>query len=138
MKLTWREKVLFISIFSLTAVIRMIILLLPFRWLAPFLGEKMQESVMKETNNNYACARHVAQIVTLVSRHTPWESKCLVQAIAAKLLLHQRGISTTLYLGVCKDQKGTMLAHAWLRCGEMIVTGGQGRGLFTIVGRFAD
>jgi len=31
--------------------------------------------------------------------------------------------ASTLYLGVTYDEKKKMLAHAWLRCGDVFVTG---------------
>ena len=65
---------------------------------------------------------------------TPWESKCLVRALAAQRLLCRRGLSSTLYLG-CGMEEGKMVAHAWLRFGEMYVTGGDGGG-YTTVARF--
>ena len=44
------------------------------------------------------------------------------------------GLSSTLYLG-CGMEEGKMVAHAWLRFGEMYVTGGDGGG-YTTVARF--
>ena len=58
----------------------------------------------------------------------------LVRALAAQRLLCRRGLSSTLYLG-CGMEEGKMVAHAWLRFGEMYVTGGDGGG-YTTVARF--
>lgn len=135
--LSWREQRLFMEAFCLTGVVRLTILLLPFRWLAPFLGRHMCESPMKEDSVKLAAAGRIGRVVETVSRHTPWESKCLVQAIVGKIMLRQRGINNTLYLGVGKNE-GNLVAHAWLRCGETIITGGQGQERFTMVGKFAD
>ena len=76
----------------------------------------------------------IAQIVGKVCDKTPWESKCLVRALAAQRLLCRRGLSSTLYLG-CGMEEGKMVAHAWRRFGEMYVTGGDGGG-YTTVARF--
>ena len=46
--------------------------------------------------------------------------------------LQKRGIKTTLYLGVNKDTNNDMKAHAWIRAGEMYVTGGDGKGYATV------
>ena len=40
-------------------------------------------------------------------------------------ILYKKGIHTTLYLGV-ENSTGKMTAHAWLRCGTIYVTGGDG------------
>lgn len=136
--MSWREQLLFIEAFCLTGVVRFAVLSLPFRWLAPFLGKHMRESPEKEDNLKLEAARRVGRMVEKVSRHTVWESKCLVQAIVCKIMLRRRGIASTLYLGVGKDEKKSLVAHAWLRCGGKILTGGRGVEHFTIVGKFAD
>jgi len=46
--LPWREKGLYLEVFFLTGIVRFVILVLPFRWLAPALGKHMQESPAKE------------------------------------------------------------------------------------------
>ena len=65
-----------------------------------------------------------------------WESKCLVRAMTARKLLKEAGIHSTLYLGVGKDE-GKMIAHAWLRCGQMYVTGGNGSS-YAMVAKFRN
>lgn len=129
---------MFLEAFCLTGVVRLTVLLLPFRWLAPVLGKHMRESSMQEDMVKLEAARRVGRVVETVGRYTPWESKCLVQAIVGKIMLRQRGIANTLYLGVGRDAEKGFVAHAWLRCGETIITGGQSRDRFTMVGKFAD
>jgi hypothetical protein len=135
--LSWKEQWLCLVVLCLSGVVRLGILLLPFRWLATRLGTHMQESPFQEDGVKIEEARQIGWIIEMVSPHTLWESKCLVQAIVGKILLRQRGIPNTLYLGVSTDG-GSLVAHAWLRCGEAILTGGQGHHQFSIVGKFFD
>ena len=137
-RLPWPEKCLFTQAYCLTGMVRLAVLLLPFRWLSPLLGQHMLESPEQEEEVTLEAARQVGWAVETVSRHTPWASKCLVQAIVGKILLRQRGISNTLYLGVGQEDEKGLVAHAWLRSGGLILTGGQDRERFAIVGKFAD
>lgn len=91
-----------------------------------------------------------------MSRHTPWQSRCLVQAIAARWMLGRRGVPTTLHLGVTRaaptdvhpeavlgglrrdERPGLMRAHAWLSCEDFVVTGGPLVSHYTLVASFAD
>lgn len=93
--------------------------------LRPYWGEEGRESPEDEILQNYHQAAHVAQIVNRYCDKTAWESKCLVRALTAQKMLSKRGIHTTLYLG-CAMKENKMVAHAWLRCGKMYVTGGSG------------
>lgn len=93
---------------------------LPHKW-----GQEGEESPEEATIEEYRYAKRVAYAVNHVCNKTKWESKCLVRALTAQRLLRKKGIPSTLYLG-CGLDNGAMVAHAWLRCGKMYVTGGDG------------
>ena len=40
-------------------------------------------------------------------------------------MLEKRNIESTLYLGIAKDEKGELIAHAWLRSGPFYVSGAE-------------
>jgi len=136
-QLSWGLKILLVQAFMLLGFVRLAIMVIPFRFLALNLGKQMQEA----PEDDYGESDYVHQIswaIQLVSRYTPWESKCLVQAITGKIFLRQRRLNNTLYLGVAKSRENKMVAHAWLFCGKSVVTGAEGSGDFTVVGKFAD
>lgn len=71
--------------------------------------------------------------VAVMSRHTPWNSNCFAQALAAHKMLVRRGIPGSMYFGLAKDAKGAMSAHAWLMYRDVVITGGYGKRSFNIV-----
>lgn len=120
------------------ALARIAILTLPFRWIAPWLGRHTESAGESgETVGDDLVRQRVGWAVQVVSRHTPWQSKCLVQSIVARLMLGRRGVAGTIYLGLAKDPDGQLIAHAWLRSGAMIVTGRRGMLQFTVLSSFA-
>ena len=123
------------AIWFLTAFYRAQMLLVPSSRLEKRWGQKGAESPGDDTVQNYRYAYQIAVEVNRVADKTPWESKCLVRAQTARFLLHRKGILTTMYLGVGKDENGKMTAHSWLRCGKAFVTGGDGTG-YSIVAKF--
>lgn len=132
-----KEKFDIMQTFFYTGVYRAFILFVPFNKLRKSMGKHKQESPAKIDNDTYRIARIIASRVMFVSAKTPWESKCLVQALTAQKLLKNQGISTTIYLGVRKEGN-EMKAHAWLRCGDYYVTGGAIRDQYTVVAKFAN
>ena len=66
----------------------------------------------------------VSFIVPRVAARVPWRADCMVQALAARRWLDRAGIATTINLGAPKDKSVPFAAHAWLKAGDMIVTGG--------------
>ena len=123
--------------FLLLGLARMAILVVPFRRIAVLLGQAMAESPLGVSDGKSLAGR-VSWAVQTAGRHTPWESKCLAQAVAAKVMLKRRAVSSTLYLGLAKDEEQKLEAHAWLRYGRMILTGGPHHERFTVVATFAE
>ncbi|MDZ7717597.1 MAG: lasso peptide biosynthesis B2 protein [Balneolaceae bacterium] len=128
------EKFHLIKISAYVAWYRFFILSFSFKKLSKKLGElntiPLQADSKPETFNLADKIRHVSQVV-------PWESKCLVQAVVAKILLRKRGIESTLYLGVRKAEDGSSLeAHAWLDVGNQTILGGDVSDQFTVVSSY--
>lgn len=61
--------------------------------------------------------------VETAGRIVPAGDNCLVRAIAGREMLARRGISSQIRLGVAKNSSDLLRAHAWLECGDRIVTG---------------
>lgn len=99
-------------------------------------GERMSETSYHINENEIEIAKGVSYVIHLASRYTFWESECLVKAICGMKMLERRGIESTMYLGVSKNQKG-LTAHAWLRTGNYYVSGSNGMENYTVVEKFA-
>jgi hypothetical protein len=109
-----------------------------FAELAPRLGQKSEETSREPDEEHIRTIKHIRFAIGVMSRHTPWESKCMVQAIAGMTMLRRRGIASTLYLGTARDENGAMIAHAWLRSGSLYVSGFEGMNRFVVVEKFAN
>lgn len=133
------ERLLLLEAFALLGVARFLVLTLPFKWLSVSLGRHMKETCTQITPSDLRYARMVGQAVRSAANNTPWESLCLPQAVAAQWMLKQRHVAGTIYLGVAKSETKPedLAAHAWLRCGTMILTGREGHRQFTVVATFS-
>ncbi|MCW8878895.1 MAG: lasso peptide biosynthesis B2 protein [Kangiellaceae bacterium] len=135
-----REKLWLILLYPFSGIARATILLLPFRWIAPFLG--------KHHNNHQLCslttekqlnqAWRIRHIIKLIARYTPWDSNCFVQVVMARALLGWYKIPYVIHFGarLTKQQNRAMKAHAWIKVGSWIITGRQGHQSFGIVGSY--
>lgn len=137
-RIKWRDKILFFRAFFLSGIARIAILFIPFRVVKKFLGIPKKESSYDIKLEEFRRVKRVAWAVNQASKYTPWESKCLVKAITAQWMLKRYKIYSTIYLGVNKTEKNSMEAHAWLRCGSVIVTGGYEKDEFKEVARFSN
>lgn len=150
-KFNFRDKILILRVFILTSIMRSAMLIIPFKNLRKNMGELNKESSFNVSDDDYKIARRISWSIRKVAKYTPWESKCLVQALTAQYLLSCLHVETTLYLGVSREnnikignqdiknteesKKSNLIAHSWIRCGSFYVTGGDGND-FIVVAKF--
>jgi hypothetical protein len=134
-----RDRLLFLEALACSAWAKLVVHTMPFRWLAPRLGRANRETPASLPAAQRAAAVDVSWAVQAVARHVPLRFVCLPQAIAATWMLRRRRVTSTLYLGVSPDpeKKAAMVAHAWLRAGDKIVTGEAEAARHTVVATFA-
>jgi transglutaminase-like putative cysteine protease len=110
---------------------------LPFRRIAIWLGTPGAESPVTATAEEILTARTVGWAVGAVARRVPWDGRCLAQALAAAGMLRRRGLEGTVSFGASPSDSTGFDAHAWLRFGPFIVTGGPGHERFKAFTTFA-
>ncbi len=118
------------------AIARLAVLLLSFGRVASWLGRHNLETPSQPLPNPQQ-ALAVALAVQNSAKSVPWRSECLEQALAAKWMLRKLRISSTLYFGTFYNGYA-LEAHAWVRCGDLIVTGDRGHGQFTTTAMYGD
>lgn len=134
--LPFSDKRLFFEAVITSFIVKVMVTLLPIRWYSGFLGNPHQLSPEMDVPGINPALFKTARAIVRCRKAVPWHNRCLVEAITAKKMLNRRGLQSTLYFGVAKENQ-KMIAHAWLRCGSMIVTGKQGMQKFVVVNTFA-
>ncbi|MDQ8202352.1 lasso peptide biosynthesis B2 protein [Pelagicoccus sp. SDUM812003] len=141
-RLPWREKLWFLIFYPLSGVARLAILALPFRVVARFLGVSVgnRTPVLPATENQERAALRICRVGEIVSRNTPWESKCLVQALMNAFLLRCYGIPHVVFIGVGKSEnlQDPLKAHAWLQVGQQVTAGRRGHREFTVLSAYVS
>jgi hypothetical protein len=130
------EYIYFIEALILLHVSKLFIIFMPFKRIAGKIGKLHVESSKFPINS--AKINDVEHAVRRASRFCLHESKCYDQALAGKFMLRRRSLPATLYFGLAKDIQHGLSAHAWVRCGNRIVTGKAGQENFTVIAAFGD
>lgn len=128
------EKWTTISVYFYVLYYRLCLLFVPMERIEKMMGVRGEESTWEETPENLWTAKLVGFHVNRVTEHLPLKRKCYVRALTARKILMKKNINSTLYMGVGKEN-GNMIAHAWLRSGNIYVTGGIGTG-YAVVAKF--
>ena len=135
--LPWSGRRLLIEAAFALGAARLVLALLPFRRIATRLGRAGEESADTIPPALDNIAEQVGWAAETMARHLPWQSSCLAQALSAWWMLGRRGIVGTVYFGVARNPDKPFDAHAWLRCGMRIVTGGNGHEQFRVISCFS-
>ena len=69
----------------------------------------------------------VGTAIARMGHRLPWRADCLVQAVAAQHWLRRHGLASRLEIGVRERSDDPFEGHAWLVCGDAVVTGGNPR-----------
>lgn len=108
------------------ALARVGMVCLPFKLIAAWLGTPGNESPLAATAEQVNIAREIGWAVDCLARRVPWDSRCLAQALAATWMLRRRGLEATVSFGADRGESREFVAHAWVRFGPCLVTGGAG------------
>ncbi len=122
LKLTGRERLLFLESAVLHLWIGLLLKVIPFKRI-PALFSSQQFS---DFSLQAEVIEQVRAAIQRGGRVSPWKNRCLVSSLVARKMLNRRHIQSSLSLGVAKDPDGRTVAHAWLSSGESEVTGKHG------------
>ena len=90
----------------------------------PQRNSRALETALDNAVADQAILSRIAYVVPRLSDRLPWRSDCLIQAIAAQNWLSAIGVYSEIQIGVENPKDGEFGAHAWLICGESVITGG--------------
>jgi len=115
-----KEYFLFIEAYVLLGVSKLVILIFPFKVIASKVGLPQTETSFINTFESMVLETQIA--VTRGAKYIFFSSKCYDQALATTFMLRRRRIPSTIYFGLNKVD-GQLSAHAWVRSGQIIVSG---------------
>jgi hypothetical protein len=125
-----RDRLLVIEAVVSLLLARLALVFIPFSRLARLLGTvvppgnaRVLQARLKGANKQVRAAEEVSWAVTRSARYVPFRAVCLPQAMAARIMLKRRGVSSVLHFGVGKGKKKPLEAHAWLDAAGIEVTG---------------
>ncbi len=143
MALEARNKLLLLRAWCMLGCFRAIMLALPLKRLTRGLqhhpGPVVPAALGPQQQQE---ARTIGAMVAAAASITPWQSRCLLQVLVVQRLLAARGVLGHFYLGVCRNPfqgmaVGDIAAHAWLQCGDLIVSGAAGHEQYTVISTYS-
>ena len=106
---------------------------LPFRYYVKELEQKKHDETKLP---DIKIVTHIKYAINRFSKVSPFESRCLVKALAARRMLNRRNYQSTMYLGLARNSDRSLKAHAWLICQNEFVTGSSEYQQFTVIATY--
>jgi len=130
LRLAHAERVLLVEAALLLGAIGLGLRLLPFGRLRDLLDRLSRPRQGLRPRARLPAAR-IAWAVERTSRVVPGARSCLVQALAAQVLLARRGCHSSVRIGVAHPSGESLHAHAWVESGGRGVLGTPHPGRYT-------
>jgi len=130
-KTSIKDYLLFAEAFLSLARARIMLLFRPFNKILPVL----KDDAVPTTQPDIALLELIQISIARAAAKSPWRTECFEQALAARMMLKKRGIATTTYFGVLKNND-KIEAHAWLKCGDFVVTGWKKIEFYTVLSSY--
>jgi hypothetical protein len=115
------ERRLLLTSTLLLCAVRLGLSLLPLPRLRRLLA-RLRPTKSIPTEGHSAHPEKITWAVAVASRYVP-AATCLTQALAGQILLAQHGEPALLHIGVAKNERGKLEAHAWVESRGRIVIG---------------
>jgi|SRR6185369_15876705 len=94
------------------------------RRLGTFVPPSDERAQLARTRTTQAeLAEEIGWAVTRSARYLPFKAVCLPQAMAARVMLKRRGITSVMHFGAARGKEKPLDAHAWLDAAGVEVTG---------------
>lgn len=137
-RIPFADKLLLTEALAFLCLAKLVILLLPLRKVAPFIGRLEDKARESLTAQEQESAKRIRDSIARGGKAVPWKSVCLDQALAGQVMLNRRKIPSSLCLGAIRDpeENSKMKGHAWILCGGNILIGGSRSKRFIEVARF--
>ena len=119
---TGRGKKLFLQAYVVMSLVRLGLLLLPFRRLQNLVLNSRKLTWLAFTPAQVTVNR-IAQSVARSGRYQPGKPMCLARALTAAILMNIYGFPHQIQIGVAKSENGKIEAHAWVKSGGRTIVG---------------
>ena len=120
-RLSPQERSFLIQAWCVLLVIDIALRCLPFPSIASFC-RRLRATGNDENTISLPPVTQLAWLVNVAGRYSPFGTSCLKEALVLSWLMSQRGMATTLRIGVAR-RHGTLDAHAWLEHNGRIILG---------------
>jgi hypothetical protein len=134
-QMSWRDRILMFEAVLWLTVASIAVASLPFRHVRR-IAELPVRRIGLSPGSHAATVRRVRWSIIACARRAPWRARCFQRGLAAHCMLRRRGVASVLYYGAAPDAKFGLVAHVWVRDGDIDIIGGDAAERFPVLATF--
>ena len=133
-------KVMFLPTWISLGLARIIVLTIPFRFVASTLGyhTSVYPAIPLVDKQATIRARQISRLIIGTAKYCPWDANCFAQALTARLFLKIFDIPHAICFGLKRNNQQKLDAHAWVCAGAVRVTGGYSFDQYAVVNSYVS
>lgn len=132
--LNFRRKLLYFEALSFLLFWHIIGKVLPLFWYKRFFGKRVEHAPPTIHAAPSTTAMKIGYVINQSARMAPWKPVCYPQALAAKSMLRNRRLGSTLYFGAASGGNTKLVKlHCWLAHQDTIIIGKRGHEDYKVI-----
>lgn len=132
--LNFRRKLLYVEALFFLLFWHIIGKILPLNWYKRFFGKRVEQAPPAIHTASSTTAMKIGYVINQSARMAPWKPVCYPQALAAKSMLRNRRLGSTLYFGAASGGNTKLVKlHCWLAHQDTIITGKRGHEDYKVI-----
>jgi hypothetical protein len=136
--LTIKRKLLYFEALFFLLYWHVIGRILPLTWYKRFFGKRIKQAPPITHRPPSVTAMKIGYVVYHSAQMAPWKPVCYPQALAAKSMLRNRKMASTLYFGAAIGGNEKLVRlHCWLAHQDTIITGKRGHQDYKVIQVYA-
>jgi len=134
-RLDWNERLTLIEAMGVLFIASAVIAFLPFRTVGKLAAVRTRPPEPAQ-DERLLIVRRIRWAILACARRVPWRALCFEQGLTAHWMLRRRGIASVLFFGAAPHDAKGLLAHVWVRDGNVDVIGGEAAAEFAVLATF--
>lgn len=120
--LSWQQRRVLLYTFVIINTVRLLLWLFPFGMIRQQLRLFMSNWICRP-QARLVSVSFIVKAVTIGARYSPGKPMCLARALTTQVLLNRYRYSCSLRIGVTKNSKQKLEAHAWIEHRGQVIVG---------------
>ncbi len=133
-KIRWHDRALLAEALVVLVAASIAIRLVPFKHIARAASRPVRDELPPVERREVI--RRIRWAVVAWAERVPWRALCFERGLSVQLMIRRRGVPSIMHYGAAIDPEEGLIAHVWLRDGDVAIIGCESEDRFNRLASF--